>query len=96
MDCSLPGSSVHEIFQARVPEWGAIALGQIWPATVFVWPKGKDFFIFYMVGEKRFYDVKIIYNSNFSVPIFRFICTSNTHSFFIHYNYGYLVLLWES
>ena len=25
MDCSLPGSSVHGIFQARVPEWGAIA-----------------------------------------------------------------------
>ena len=23
MDCSLPGSSVHGIFQARVPEWGA-------------------------------------------------------------------------
>ena len=25
MDCSLPGSSVHGIFQARVLEWGAIA-----------------------------------------------------------------------
>ena len=25
MDCSLPGSSVHEIFQARVLEWAAIA-----------------------------------------------------------------------
>ena len=25
MDCSPPGSSVHEIFQARVLEWGAIA-----------------------------------------------------------------------
>ena len=24
MDCSLPGSSVHGIFQARVLEWGAI------------------------------------------------------------------------
>ena len=24
MDCSLPGSSIHEIFQARVLEWGAI------------------------------------------------------------------------
>ena len=28
MDCSLPGSSVHEIFQARVLEWGAIAFSQ--------------------------------------------------------------------
>jgi len=25
MDCSLPGSSVHGIFQVRVLEWGAIA-----------------------------------------------------------------------
>ena len=25
MDCSLPGSSVHGIFQARALEWGAIA-----------------------------------------------------------------------
>ena len=25
MDCSLPGSSVHGIFQAEVLEWGAIA-----------------------------------------------------------------------
>ena len=25
MDCSLPGSSVHGIWQARVLEWGAIA-----------------------------------------------------------------------
>ena len=25
MDCSLPGSSVHGVFQARVLEWGAIA-----------------------------------------------------------------------
>ena len=26
MDCCLPGSSAHGIFQARVLEWGAIAL----------------------------------------------------------------------
>ena len=29
MDCSLPGSSIHGIFQARVLEWGAIAFS-IW------------------------------------------------------------------
>ena len=28
MDRSLPGSSVHEIFQARVLEWGAIAFSE--------------------------------------------------------------------
>ena len=28
MDCSLPGSSTHGIFQARVLEWGAIAFSK--------------------------------------------------------------------
>ena len=28
MDCSLPGSSVHGIFQARGLEWGAIACSE--------------------------------------------------------------------
>ena len=27
MDCSLPGSSIHGISQARVLEWGAISCG---------------------------------------------------------------------
>ena len=32
MDCSLPGSSIHGIFQARVLEWGAIAFSarEVW------------------------------------------------------------------
>ena len=29
MDCSLPGSSAHGIFQARVLEWGAIAFSVV-------------------------------------------------------------------
>ena len=32
MDCSLPGSPVHGIFQARVLEWGAIAFSS--PSTI--------------------------------------------------------------
>ena len=28
MDCSLPGSSIHGIFQARALEWGAIAFSK--------------------------------------------------------------------
>jgi len=33
MDCSLPGSSIHEIFQARVLEWVAISFSResSWP-----------------------------------------------------------------
>ena len=29
MDCSLPGSSIHGIFQARLLEWVAIAFSKI-------------------------------------------------------------------
>ena len=29
LDCSLPGSSVHGILQARVLEWGAIAFSKV-------------------------------------------------------------------
>ena len=35
MDCSLPGSSIHEIFQARVLEWGAIAFSEFLNSTSF-------------------------------------------------------------
>ena len=31
MDCSLPGSSAHGIFQASVLEWGAIAVSNYMP-----------------------------------------------------------------
>ena len=33
MDCSLPGSSVHGIFQARVLVWGAIAFSDFFDYT---------------------------------------------------------------
>ena len=33
MDCSLPGSSVHGIFQAKVLEWGAIVFSMIHTAA---------------------------------------------------------------
>ena len=52
MDCSLPCSSVHGIFQARVLEWGAIAFSSIFPsirvfsdkaALLIRWPKYWSF-----------------------------------------------------
>ena len=33
MGCSLPGSSVHDIFQARVLKWGAIAFPEKTPGV---------------------------------------------------------------
>ena len=35
MDCSLPGSSVHGIFQARVLEWVAIAFSDFIPKDTY-------------------------------------------------------------
>ena len=40
MDCSLPGSSVHGIFQARVLEWGAIAFSMIISRSIHVAANG--------------------------------------------------------
>ena len=45
MDHSLPGSSIHGIFQARVLEWGAIALLQVLVVTV----KGSLYFILFII-----------------------------------------------
>ena len=40
VDCSLPGSSIHGIFQARVLEWGAIAFSdkKIYAPQILVLP----------------------------------------------------------
>ena len=46
MDCSLPGSSTHGIFQARVLEWGAIAFSNYWaqifPLPIIPWQQDVD------------------------------------------------------
>ena len=51
MDCSLPGSSVHGIFQARVLEWGAIAFskaaltvskGEKWTGRELIWRENEE------------------------------------------------------
>ena len=36
MDCSLPGSSIHGIFQARVLEWDAIAFSKMWSYLLYI------------------------------------------------------------
>ena len=46
MDRSLPGSSVHGIFQARVPEWGAIAFSIMLSRLVITFlPRSKHLLI---------------------------------------------------
>ena len=50
MDCSLPGSSVHEIFQARVREWGAIAFSDV---TLEESKNDKTYFLFLQVFKNK-------------------------------------------
>ena len=46
MDCSLPGSSIHGIFQARVLEWGAIAFSNTHPTpSISTYSRSKVLFL---------------------------------------------------
>ena len=55
MDCSLPGSSVHGIFQARVLEWGAIAFSVPYSnLLLIILLKEKK------ISYKQIYDVSVI------------------------------------
>ena len=49
MDCSLPGSSIHGIFQARVLEWGAIAFCII--GSNFIYLIRTDSNAFFLMAE---------------------------------------------
>ena len=53
MDCSLPGSSIHGIFQARVLEWGAIAFSNNTNYRVLIFctchfQSGSLFFVYFV------------------------------------------------
>ena len=46
MDCSLPGSSVHGIFQARILEWVAIDFSELNARETFVSFEEQVYFLF--------------------------------------------------
>ena len=52
MDCSLPGSSVHAIFQARILEWVAISFSftGFWCISACLWELPKTFTLFVNVS----------------------------------------------
>ena len=68
MDCSLPGSSIHGIFQARVLEWGAISLKIITKNKVgrITLPGIKATWctiLFFIIGVYSFYTTMYIIDS---------------------------------
>ena len=84
MDCSLPGSSVHGIFQARVLEWGAIAFSKVsMGAWIYLW---------------AFYFVPLIYISVF-VPVpycLDWLCSTawSQAGWFLQFHSPFSRLLW--
>ena len=61
LDCGLPGSSIHGIFQTRIPQWLAISFsgGSSWPRdrtciSCVSWIAGR-FFIYWATGEAHAY-----------------------------------------
>ena len=54
MDCSLPGSSVHGIFQARVLEWGAISIWNT-KSWIFPWVPIKHYHLSLLHFSNTFY-----------------------------------------
>ena len=57
MDRSLPGSSIHGIFQASVLEWGAIAFSEASPR--------------YSQKEKKEYKIVGLYSASLHLPSFK-------------------------
>ena len=55
MDCSLPGSSIHGIFQARILEWGAIAFSTNDLPTCNLHTHFVDFFSEVLVTSSEIY-----------------------------------------
>ena len=58
MDCSLPGSSVHVIFQASVVEWGAIAFSDSHTIYIYI------YIFFSLLLERRKINQTILKSAN--------------------------------
>ena len=63
MDCSLPGSSVHGIFQARVLEWGAIEIAN------YLLHKLKTIKVTHLLWLHKFWCLYFLFRSEFSAAI---------------------------
>ena len=68
MDCSLPGSSVHGIFQARILEWGATAF--------------SDVLCYFVVNQLSAY-VKVYFWALSSVPLICVSFSANSMLFWL-------------
>ena len=70
MDCSLPGSSIHGIFQARVLEWGAIAFSEYTAVHIQIVPVVPTFLLqIFCLSKPRIASTLMHWYNPFSVGI---------------------------
>ena len=93
VDCSLPGSSVHGIFQARVLEWGAIVFSSVPSSSVFIW---NHFFLLFVILSPIVTFWRFL-NSNFSFAFYIIFLVSSQFwsDFFWHWHYAILHLRFD-
>ena len=80
MDCSLPGSSIHGIFQARVLEWGAIAFSQwtwVWANSGRQWRTGKAGVLQFMGSQRVRHDSALEQQHSSCSPNCEHCCTDS-------------------
>ena len=76
LDCSLPGSSVHGIFKARVLEWVAIAFSECWLLAIYIPQISLDVYIKFLLYFRKYFfyfTFEIFFFFNFCVIL---ICSS--------------------
>ena len=106
MDCSIPGSSIHGIYQARVLEWGAIAFSLkrslVFPILLFSsislhWSLRKTFLsLFAFLWNSSFKWVYLFFSPLlFTSLLFTAICKaySDSHFPFLHFFFLGMVLI---
>ena len=62
MDCNLPGSSDHGIFQARVLEWGAITFSAFIHILILGYVDLVSFFILFNFVVFTVYFIQLLFN----------------------------------
>ena len=73
VDCSPPGSSVHEILPARILEWGALSFSREssrprdWTCVSYISCIGREIYYQYHIGSPRYWPIIFLILSDFGI-----------------------------
>ena len=87
IDCSLPGSSVHGIFQARVLEWVAISFSRIWPHSYTFFIFSYVILICFIICRYQF-----LFNLRKYLKTYKQVLRNGTKNFHIPFSQIYLLV----